>query len=225
MRGQYGAGAIDGQIVKGYRAETNVAPDSAIDTFAALTLYVDNWRWEGVPFYLRTGKRLPAKISEVSIQFRGVPHQSFPATSVLDFQPNRLIIAIQPEEGIFLRFEAKYPGPIMRLSPVLMQFFYREAFKIATPEAYETLLLDVMLGDATLFMRADQTEAAWSILTPVLEAWSAIRPTDFPDYAAGTWGPESANTLLAREGRSWVAPTFLQCQEDQPVCRVVMAPP
>ena len=211
--------------MQGYRAETDVAPDSTIDTFAALKLYVDNWRWEGVPFYLRTGKRLPAKISEVSIQFREVPHQSFPAGAVMDWRPNRLIIAIQPEEGIFLRFEAKYPGLTMRLAPVMMQFFYREAFKIATPEAYETLLLDVMLGDATLFMRADQTEVAWSILTPILEVWDSIKPTDVPNYAAGTWGPEMAETLLAQEGRSWVTPTVLQCQEDQPVCRVTTVQP
>jgi glucose-6-phosphate 1-dehydrogenase len=225
VRGQYGSGTIEVEPVPGYRAEAEVAPNSTIDTFAALKLYVDNWRWQGVPFYLRTGKRLRAKISEVSIQFQGVPHQSFPAASMMDWRPNRLIIAIQPEEGIFLRFEAKYPGPTMRLSPVIMQFFYREAFKIATPEAYETLLLDVMLGDATLFMRADQTEAAWSILTPVLEVWDTVQPTDFPNYPAGTWGPEAAKTLLAQEGRSWATPTFLQCREDQPVCRVTMVQP
>ncbi len=225
VRGQYGSGLIGGQPVKGYRSETNVAPDSAIDTFAAVKLYVDNWRWQGVPFYLRTGKRLPAKISEVSIQFRGVPHQSFPAASVMDWRPNRLIIAIQPEEGIFLRFEAKYPGPTMRLSPVLMQFFYREAFKSTPTEAYETLLLDVMWGDATLFMRADQTEAAWSILMPILQAWDTIRPTDFPNYQAGAWGPEAAESLLAHDGHSWALPTVLQCQDDQAVCRVTMVQP
>jgi glucose-6-phosphate 1-dehydrogenase len=225
VRGQYGAGVIDGQAVKGYRSETNVAPDSSIDTFAAVRLYVDNWRWQGVPFYLRTGKRLPAKISEVSIQFKGVPHQTFPAASVMDWRPNRLIIAIQPEEGIFLRFEAKYPGPTMRLSPVLMQFFYREAFKVTAPEAYETLLLDVMRGDATLFMRADQTEAAWSILMPILQVWDTLKPTDFPNYAAGAWGPESAESLIAQDGRSWVMPTVLQCQEDQAICRVTMVQP
>jgi glucose-6-phosphate 1-dehydrogenase len=225
VRGQYGSGTIDGQMVKGYRSEAEVAPDSSIETFGAIKLYVDNWRWQGIPFYLRTGKRLPAKISEVSIQFREVPHQSFPVASVIDRRPNRLIIAIQPEEGIFLRFEAKYPGPTMRLSPVIMEFFYREAFKIMTPEAYETLLLDIMRGDATLFMRADQTEAAWSILAPVLEVWDTIKPTDFPNYPAGTWGPETAENLLAQEGRNWAAPTFLQCREDQPICRVTMVQP
>jgi glucose-6-phosphate 1-dehydrogenase len=225
VRGQYGAGSIDGQSVKGYRSENEVDPNSSTETFAALRLYVDNWRWQGVPFYLRTGKRLPAKISEVSIQFCEVPHQSFPASAVTEWRPNRLIIAIQPEEGIFLRFEAKYPGPTMRLAPVIMQFFYREAFKVETPEAYETLLLDVMLGDATLFMRADQTEEAWSILAPILEVWDTVKPTDFPNYQSGTWGPETAKTLLAQEGRSWATPTFLQCREDQPICRVTMVQP
>jgi glucose-6-phosphate 1-dehydrogenase len=224
VRGQYGAGWHAGQQVPGYRGELNVAPGSSTETYAAVKLLVDNWRWQGVPFYLRTGKRLPARISEVSIQFRPVPHQSFPASAVLDWRPNRLIIAIQPEEGILLRFEAKYPGPSMRLSPVLMQFYYREAFRITPPEAYETLLLDIMRGDATLFMRDDQAEASWVAITPVLETWEAIRPTDFPSYQAGTWGPEAADVLIAQDGRSWVMPTFLQCQEDIPVCRVSMAP-
>ncbi|MBI4642704.1 MAG: glucose-6-phosphate dehydrogenase [Deltaproteobacteria bacterium] len=224
VRGQYGAGWIEGQHIPGYRAEPNVAPDSATETYAAVKLLVDNWRWQGVPFYLRTGKRLQARISEVSIQFRPVPHHTFPATAVLDWRPNRLIIAIQPEEGILLRFEAKYPGPTMRLSPVIMQFYYREAFRTIPPEAYETLLLDIMRGDATLFMRADQAEAAWAVLTPVLETWGAIRPTDFPNYQAGTWGPEAADILIAQDGRNWVMPTFLQCQEDIAVCRVTMTP-
>jgi glucose-6-phosphate 1-dehydrogenase len=224
VRGQYGAGWIEGRQVPGYRTEPNVAPDSPTETFAAVKLLVDNWRWQGVPFYLRTGKRLQTRISEVSIQFKPVPHQSFPASAVLDWRPNRLIIAIQPEEGILLRFEAKYPGPTMRLSPVIMQFYYREAFRVSPPEAYETLLLDVVKGDATLFMRADQAEAAWAALAPVLETWGAIRPADFPNYQAGTWGPEAADILIAQDGRSWVLPTFLQCQEDLAVCRVTMAP-
>lgn len=224
VRGQYGAGWIEGQHATGYRTEPNVAPDSLTETFAAVKLYVDNWRWQGVPFYLRTGKRLPARISEVSIQFRPVPHQPFPPAAVVDWRPNRLLIAIQPEEGILLRFEAKQPGPTMRLSPVIMQFYYREAFKVAPPEAYETLLLDVVRGDATLFMRADQVEAAWSVLTPILEAWEAVKPTDFPNYQAGTWGPEASETMIAQDGRSWVMPTFLQCQEDIAVCRVTAGP-
>jgi len=224
VRGQYGGGWIEGQQVPAYRNEVSVAPDSATETFAAMKLFVDSWRWQDVPFYLRTGKRLQARISEISIQFKPVPHQSFPATAVQDWRPNRLIIAIQPEEGILLRFEAKYPGPTMRLSPVIMQFYYREAFRTRLPEAYETLLLDLVWGDATLFMRADQAEAAWSVVTPVMEAWETTSPIEFPNYQAGTWGPEAADDMLARDGHHWVMPTFLQCQEEIPVCRVTMAP-
>jgi len=224
VRGQYGAGWLKGEHVKGYRAEDQVAPDSSTETFAAVKFLVDNWRWQGVPFYVRTGKRMPARISEVSIQFHPVPHQPFPTAALEDWRANRLIIAIQPEEGILLRFEAKHPGPAMRLAPVVMQFYYREAFKTAAPEAYETLLADVMRGDATLFMRADQVEAAWRVITPLLETWETITPTDFPNYQAGTWGPEAAENLIAQDGRNWAVPTFLQCQEDIAVCRVTMAP-
>ena len=178
----------------------------------------------GCPFICAPARDLPAKISEVSIQFREVPHQSFPAGAVMDWRPNRLIIAIQPEEGIFLRFEAKYPGLTMRLAPVMMQFFYREAFKIAPPEAYETLLLDVMLGDATLFMRADQAEVAWKVIAPIMEVWETVKPTDFPNYQAGMWGPETAEILVAQDGRSWTMPTVLRCQDDAAICRVVAEP-
>jgi glucose-6-phosphate 1-dehydrogenase len=223
VRGQYGGGWLSGEHVQAYRSEPNVSPESATETFAAIKLFVDNWRWQDVPFYLRTGKRLPARISEVSIQFQPVPHQAFPSSAVMDWRPNRLLIAIQPEEGILLRFEAKYPGLEMRLSPVIMQFYYREAFKIPSPEAYETLLLDVMKGDTTLFMRSDQAEASWSVITPVLEAWQTIQPTDFPNYQSGTWGPETADILIAQDGRSWIMPTFLRCQEDA-VCRVIPEP-
>jgi glucose-6-phosphate 1-dehydrogenase len=224
VRGQYGAGWIEGQHVDAYRQEPDVAHDSSTETFAAVKLFVDNWRWQDVPFYLRTGKRLPARISEVCIQFRPVPHQTFPSNALMDRRANRLLLAIQPEEGILLRFEVKYPGPTMRLSPVMMQFYYREAFRSQPPEAYETLLLDVMKGDGTLYMRADQEEAAWSVLSPVLETWEALKGTDFPNYQAGTWGPEEAEILTAQDGHSWVMPTFLQCQEDIAVCRVAMAP-
>jgi glucose-6-phosphate 1-dehydrogenase len=220
VRGQYGSGRIDGERVQGYRSEPGVAPDSPTDTFAAVRLYVDNWRWQDVPFYLRTGKRLPARISEVSIHFRPVPHQTFPVLALQDSRPNRLLIAIQPEEGILLRFEVKYPGQNMALAPVMMQFYYREAFKVRSPEAYETLLLDVMRGDCTLFMRADQTEAAWQVIAPILEMWNSVRPTDFPNYQAGSWGPEEADLFIAQDGRSWTMPTFLQCREDLATCRV-----
>jgi glucose-6-phosphate 1-dehydrogenase len=225
VRGQYGAGWIEGSHVGGYRSEPGVAADSATETFAAVKLFVDNWRWQEVPFYLRTGKRLPARISEVSIHFRPVPHQTFPVSALLDSRPNRLLIAMQPEEGILLRFEVKHPGQHMALAPVMMQFYYREAFKVRSPEAYETLLLDILRGDSTLFMRADQTEAAWAVITPILDMWQSVRPTDFPNYQAGSWGPEASDILIARDGRSWTMPTFLQCREDLAICRVAREPP
>jgi glucose-6-phosphate 1-dehydrogenase len=215
VRGQYNRGWIEGEHVASYREEPDVASDSSTETFAALKLFVDNWRWQDVPFYLRTGKRLPVKVSEVSIQFRPVPHQSFPSSAVVDWRANRLVILVQPLESIYLRFQAKQPGANMRLSPVEMSFCYSTAFKVAPPEAYETLLLDAMLGDATLFMRADQAEAAWSVVMPVLEGWETIQPIDFPNYQAGTWGPEAAEVLIAQDGRSWAQSTILE-NEDVP---------
>ena len=194
----------------GYRQEEGVAEGSGTETYCALRLFIDNWRWQGVPFYLRTGKRLPAKVSQVSILFRPPPHQSFPAAAVENWQPNRLMIRIQPQEGITLRIQAKQPGTRMLLGPVDMDFCYRDAFQSAAPEAYETLLLDVMRGDATLFMRADQVEAAWAVISPVLEAWENVPPGDFPDYAAGSWGPEGAAALLSQDGRSWFTPVLAE---------------
>jgi glucose-6-phosphate 1-dehydrogenase len=212
VRGQYGAGSIKGQKVPAYRSEPDVAPDSPMETFAALKLFIDNWRWQDVPFYLRTGKRLHNKISEVMIQFRPVPHQSFPATAALTWQPNRLFIHIQPEEEIVIRFQAKQPGPILHLSPVNMKFSYRETFKTKSPEAYETLLADVMAGDATLFMRADQVERSWSVITPILEVWENTPPVDFPNYRSGAWGPKAADVLMAQDDRSWLQPILRQEQ-------------
>jgi glucose-6-phosphate 1-dehydrogenase len=209
VRGQYAAGWIEGEHVQAYRAEPGVAPDSATETFAAAKLFVDNWRWQDVPFYLRTGKRLPAHVSEISIRFRPVPHESFPNSTRLDWHANRLTIHIQPDEGISLRFQAKQPGLNMRLSPVDMQFKYSAAFKTVPPEAYEALLLDVLLNDATLFMRADQVDAAWSVIMPILNSWSEAAPIDFPNYQAGTWGPEVAEVLIAQDGRSWIPPNLL----------------
>jgi glucose-6-phosphate 1-dehydrogenase len=206
VRGQYASGWIEGEQVSAYRQEPDVHPESATETYAALKLFVDNWRWQDVPFYLRTGKRLPEHVSEVSIQFKPVPHQSFPTSAIGDWQPNRLLIHIQPHEGMQLSFQAKRPGPKLRLGPVDMRFTYKDAFRASPPEAYETLLLDVILGDATLFMRADQVEAAWSVIDPVLDGWQAVLPDDFPNYSAGSWGPEAAQMLIAREGRSWAMP-------------------
>ncbi len=208
-RGQYAAGWIDGQHVPAYRDEPGVAPDSDTETFAAVKLLVDNWRWQDVPFYLRTGKRMGSRVSQACIRFRPVPHQSFPPAVVEDWQPNGLAILIQPGEGIVLEFQAKQPGLRVRLRPVEMRFCYEDAFKVASPEAYETLLLDVALGDATLFMRADQIQAAWSVVNPILEAWSGNPPPDFPNYESGTWGPEESEALIAADGRRWLLPRTL----------------
>jgi glucose-6-phosphate 1-dehydrogenase len=208
VRGQYGRGSANGTALPGYREEPGVAAGSPTETYAALRLFIDNWRWQEVPFYLRTGKRLPAKVSEVSILFRPAPHQPFPPAAVENWQTNRLIIRIQPEEGIVTRIQAKQPGTRLLLGPVDMQFRYRDAFRTDPPEAYETLLLDVIRGDATLFMRADQVECAWKVVEPLLEAWESVPPGDFPDYPAGSWGPEAADLLIARDGYSWLQPAF-----------------
>jgi glucose-6-phosphate 1-dehydrogenase len=216
VRGQYGAGWIGGQRVPAYRAEPNVAPESRTETYVALKLFVDNWRWQDVPFYVRTGKRMPERTSEVVLQMRPAPHQSFPTAVIGEWQPNRLVINIQPAEGILLRFQAKQPDLNMRLGPEDLRFTYKEAFETESPDAYETLLLDVMQGDATLFMRADQVETAWSLVMPILDYWEAKPPQDFPNYAAGSWGPESADDLLAVDGRHWLLPTFAAPSPDAP---------
>jgi glucose-6-phosphate 1-dehydrogenase len=207
-RGQYDEGWIHGTHMARYRDEPDVDRHSNTETFAALKLYVDNWRWQDVPFYLRTGKRLSATVSEISIRFHDVPHHAFPASAGLNTQPVRLVIQIQPEQGIVLKFMAKEPGSELRLRPVDMRFSYKEAFQIDTPAAYETLLWDVMIGDATLFMRADQVEAAWEFLMPILEIWRDNPAPDFPNYAAGSWGPETAESLIAKDGNNWLTPTL-----------------
>ena len=209
VRGQYGKGWIGGRKVPAYQEEGNVSRDSRTETFAAIRLFVDNWRWQGVPFYLRTGKRLSRAASEIAIQFRGVPHQAFPSQATLDWQASRLIISIQPEEGIVLRFQAKRPGPSMVLQPVDMKFNYHGTFSTPSPEAYVTLLADVMGNDATLFIRADEVVASWRLLMPVLDAWKNTRPSDFPNYAAGTWGPDATQGLLVQQGHSWPTPVEL----------------
>lgn len=212
-RGQYGPGWLEGKRVVGYRSEPNVSPESNIETFVALKLFIDNWRWQDIPFYLRTGKRLPQKVSQAVIQFRPVPHQSFPASANQDWLANRLEIEIQPDEGINLNFQAKVPGVDLRLSSEEMHFRYSEAFHTSLADAYETLLLDVIRGDATLFMRADQVESAWGVIAPVLEAWESSAPSDFPNYPSGTWGPPSAETLIAQDGRRWLQPVLLDEQK------------
>ncbi|SFV35773.1 glucose-6-phosphate dehydrogenase [Thermoflavifilum thermophilum] len=204
VRGQYGPGWMKGQKVVGYRQEKGVDPESPVETFAAVKFYVDNWRWQGVPFYVRTGKYLHEKTTIIVLQFRPAPHYAFPPEAAETWRPNRLTISIQPNMDIRIRFQAKRPGQKMTLSPVDMIFNYEEAYEDHSPEAYETLLLDIMEGDATLFMRADQVEAAWRVITPILEAWQNRPPVDFPNYAPGTWGPEDAEALIARDGHNWI---------------------
>jgi len=215
-RGQYGPGWIDGQRALGYRQEEGVAEGSPVETFAALRLSIDNWRWQGVPFYLRTGKRMAERLSEVVIQFRSVPHRTFPPGASLEWRPSRLRLCLQPYEGIVLEFMAKQPGLSMVLRPVEMRFDYAASFTAPSPSAYETLLFDVMEGDATLFMRADQVEAAWSVLMPVLDVWRSSYPTEFPDYPAGSWGPHSASTPLIRDGFTWPPPLKIRSNGERP---------
>jgi glucose-6-phosphate 1-dehydrogenase len=204
VRGQYGRGEIDGQPVQGYRDERGVTPDSSTETFAALKLMVDNWRWAGVPFYLRSGKRMPQKMTLISIEFKRVPHLFFPGMPQDQIEPNVLTIRIQPDEGIALKLGARAPGPAMYIRQMLMNFSYGDAFGEFPATAYETLLLDAMQGDLTLFNRRDAVELSWQILEPVVESWQATRAsTSFPNYAAGTWGPALADALLARDGRTW----------------------
>jgi glucose-6-phosphate 1-dehydrogenase len=202
VRGQYAAGWVEGQPVHGYREEPEVDPESETETFVAARFLVDNWRWSGVPFYLRTGKRLPKRASEIAIQFRAVPHRLFRDT-LIDPEPNLLAIRIQPDEGILLRFESKMPGLGLEIRPVSMDFTYGSAFSVDSPEAYETLIIDALLGDPSLFARADEVEKAWGIVTPILEAWIGQSPPTFPSYEAGTWGPPDADRLMTRDGRRW----------------------
>ncbi|HEV7797285.1 MAG TPA: glucose-6-phosphate dehydrogenase [Pyrinomonadaceae bacterium] len=201
VRGQYGPGTVLGDTVPGYRQEPGVDPNSSTETFVALKLHFDNWRWAGVPFYLRSGKRLQKHITEIAIQFKEVPHRLF-NDSDAPLQPNVLVIRIQPNEGISLRFAAKLPGQALRIRSVNMDFRYGSSFGVKPPEAYERLLLDCMLGDSTLYARRDMVERGWEIVTPILEAWKKPAP-DFPNYEAGSWGPRAAFELIERDGREW----------------------
>lgn len=207
VRGQYGSGVVEGRSLVGYREEPGVDPKSNTETFVALKLLVDSWRWAEVPFYLRSGKRLHTKVTEIVIQFKRVPHMFFQLSAEDQMEPNLLIIRIAPDEGISLRFGAKVPGPAMRLRPVQMNFSYAETFQVQPATAYETLLLDAMEGDPTLFNRNDAVELAWEVLEPLLDIWSATKPFHpFPNYASGSWGPAAADALLERDGRSWRNP-------------------
>ena len=206
VRGQYGPGFVEGRRVRGYREEKGVSGESITETYAALKLRVDNWRWAGVPFYLRTGKRLPKRTSEIAVQFKQTPHLVFRRDPEAQVQANQLVLHIQPDEGISLSFGAKLPGPELRIRPVEMDFDYGRAFGGEPPEAYERLLLDAMKGDATLYARGDWVDMAWELLDPVLEAWREGDPKKFPNHEAGTWGPPEADTLLERDGRLWRQP-------------------
>jgi glucose-6-phosphate 1-dehydrogenase len=203
VRGQYGPGRIEDQTAPAYRAEPGVAPDSTTETSVALKLKIDNWRWADVPFYLRTGKRLAKRTTEIAIQFKRAPFQLFRDTPVESLQTNRLVLKIQPEEGMSLRFGAKVPGPILHMGAVEMKFNYVDYFGKTPSTGYERLIYDCMIGDATLFQRADMVEAGWSVITPVLDVWKALPPRSFPNYPAGSWGPREADDLLVRDGRQW----------------------
>lgn len=210
VRGQYGPGTVAGLPAPGYRQEDAVRPDSSTETYAALRLTLDNWRWAGVPFYLRSGKRMPQKLTLIAIEFKKVPSLFFKLTRRQQIEPNVLTIRIQPDEGISLKLGAKMPGPGMTIRQMQMTFSYSSAFGEFPATAYETLLLDAMLGDPTLFNRADAVEQSWEILKPVLENWQTTPAgAVFPNYAAATWGPEEADALLAREGRAWKNSTHL----------------
>jgi glucose-6-phosphate 1-dehydrogenase len=203
VRGQYDAGMVQGKKVQAYRQEPDVAPDSRTETYVACKLKIDNWRWAGVPFYLRTGKHLKQRWTEIAIRFHQAPYTLFRGTHVERMNPNWMILRIQPDEGISLQFAAKHPGPTVKLSNVDMDFAYKSYFDLAPNTGYETLLYDCMIGDATLFQRADNIEAGWRAVQPILDLWASNPPTDFPNYAAGSSGPAAADDLLARDGRAW----------------------
>jgi len=205
LRGQYGPGFVGDKPVPGYRQEKGVAPDSKTETYAALRLIVDNWRWAGVPFYLRTGKRLKKRESEIAIRFQRTPHMIF-RRDPAGVEPNTLVIRIQPDEGMALTVAAKTPGPDLKLSPVRLDFRYGEVFGSESPEAYERLLLDAIHGDATLYLRGDWVAQAWWLLTPVLEAWAKDPTVPLYAYEAGSWGPAEADAFIARDGGSWRTP-------------------
>ncbi|MEA2650362.1 MAG: glucose-6-phosphate 1-dehydrogenase [Chloroflexota bacterium] len=206
VRGQYVSGWVEGQKVISYRDEPEVAPDSQTETFVALKLGIDSWRWAGVPFYLRSGKALPSRVTEIAVQFKQAPLALFARAGVPQIEANVLAIRVQPDEGILLRFGAKVPGQGLQIRNVNMDFRYGSSFAVDSPDAYETLLLDAMVGDASLFTRDDEVERAWEILDPILDAWQSGQGGPLHFYAAGTWGPPAAEELLERDGRAWRRP-------------------
>jgi glucose-6-phosphate 1-dehydrogenase len=202
IRGQYGRGFIEGEEVPGYRDEPGVASESGTETYVAAKLYVDNWRWADTPFYVRAGKRLPRRETTIAIQFQRAPHPPFAELAGEGLRPNVLLIHVQPDEGVSFAIGAKVPGAGMSIRTVHMDFLYGGAFRTSLPEAYERLILDAMLGDATLFTRADEVDEQWALVDAIVSAWKRDRPS-FPNYTAGTWGPPTADDLLHRDGRSW----------------------
>jgi glucose-6-phosphate 1-dehydrogenase len=202
VRAQYGPGVVGGSQVPGYREEPGVAPDSRTETYAALRLHVSNWRWAGVPFYLRTGKRLARKVTEIAVTLKPVPHLAFQSTGSVGVQANQIVLTVQPDEGVSVSLGAKIPGTRMRIRPVNMEFRYGTSFMSESPEAYERLILDAMRGDATLFTRNDEIEALWGIIDPILTAWHEDTSSPIPQYPSGSAGPEEANRLL-QEGQRW----------------------
>jgi glucose-6-phosphate 1-dehydrogenase len=205
VRGQYGPGTVDGQKVDGYREEEGVAPDSSTETFAALKLYIENWRWAGVPFYLRTGKRMATRSTQILIQFREAPVLLYKGKRMDRIGPNRLLIHVQPCEGITLQVRAKTPGPVMSTEAIGLNFNYADLG--GNPSTgYETLLYDCMVGDATLFHRIDAVLNSWKVVTPILDVWNSLPPREFPNYAAGTWGPQAAEELIEQDGHIWWRP-------------------
>lgn len=205
VRGQYDSGWSEGVAVPAYRQEQDVDPGSHIETYVAMRIHVDNWRWAGVPIYVRTGKRLPKRVTEVAMQFQRVPHLAFTAAESRDLEPNALVLRIQPDEGVAVRFGAKVPGQAFQVRDVLMDMSYGTSFLEEAPDAYERLLLDAMVGDPTLFIRSDEVDQAWQIVDPILEAWQETS-TPLAGYAAGTWGPQQADALIERDGRQWRTP-------------------
>jgi glucose-6-phosphate 1-dehydrogenase len=204
VAGQYGPARIGGQDMPGFRQEKGVDPNSQTDTYAAVTFYVENWRWAGVPFYVRSGKHMPKRVSEIAIEFNSAPHALFGGGGET-IGPNVLLLRIQPEEGISLKFVSKRPGAGMTLRPVSMDFNYGSSFGERSPSAYETLLLDAIIGDATLYTRQDMVEASWAAVAPIQEVWGNTK-FDFPNYAAGSWGPAASDEMLARHGHVWRKP-------------------
>jgi glucose-6-phosphate 1-dehydrogenase len=205
VRAQYDSGWVEGNAVPGYRQEEGVNPQSQTETYVALKLSIDNWRWAGVPIYVRTGKRLPKRLTEVALQFKQVPHLAFPKEAARGLNPNALVMRIQPDEGVTLRFGAKVPGQAFMVRDVLMDFSYGAAFLEEPPDAYERLLLDAMVGDPTLFIRSDEVDTAWGVVQPLIDVWSTDS-APLAGYASGSWGPRQADTLIERDGRQWRTP-------------------